>query len=148
MKLKTMISGALVSLILLISPAFSQINLDWDVLSSGGTDASSAVYQLDATIGQTATVFTSGGPVQNAQGYWNGIGGCCITPIRGDLNLDGTDANILDLTFAVDRIFRGGPPPVCGIEGDANSDGAVCNILDLTFLVDRIFRGGPLPGAC
>ena len=72
---------------------------------------------------------------------------CCLN-IRGDLNNDGANANILDLTFAVDRIFRGGPLPVCVREGDVNSDGASTNILDLTFLVDRIFRGGPAPGPC
>jgi hypothetical protein len=75
------------------------------------------------------------------------INTCCVSP-RGDLNGDGTDANILDLTYAVDRIFRGGPPAACPEESDVNSDGAPTNILDLTFLVDRIFRGGPPPGAC
>jgi len=68
--------------------------------------------------------------------------------IRGDINGDGTDANILDLTYAVDRIFRGGPAAVCPIEGDINADGTSTNILDLTFMVDRIFRGGPPPGSC
>ena len=72
---------------------------------------------------------------------------CCVG-LRGDLNGDGTDANILDLTFAVDRIFRGGPPAACPAEGDVNADGTTTNILDLTFLVDRIFRGGPAPASC
>jgi choice-of-anchor B domain-containing protein len=72
---------------------------------------------------------------------------CCVG-IRGDLNNDGTDVNVLDLTFCVDRIFRGGPPAVCPQEGDVNSDGTPTNVLDLTFIVDRIFRGGPLPGPC
>ena len=72
---------------------------------------------------------------------------CCIGT-RGDLNGDGDDANILDLTFAVDRIFRGGGPSACPEEGDVNGDGNPHNILDLTFLVDRIFRGGPPPGPC
>ena len=72
---------------------------------------------------------------------------CCVGN-RGDLNGDGDDANILDLTFAVDRIFRGGPASLCLEEGDANGDSDSTNILDLTFLVDRIFRGGPAPGPC
>jgi hypothetical protein len=72
---------------------------------------------------------------------------CCIG-IRGDINDDGIDANILDLTYLVDRIFRGGPIPSCLIESDLNSDGTPANILDLTYLVDRIFRGGPTPGPC
>jgi len=72
----------------------------------------------------------------------------CCRGIRGDVNYDGADANILDLTFTVDRVFRGGPPAPCPGEGDVNGDGTPTNILDLTFLVDRIFRGGPLPGPC
>lgn len=73
--------------------------------------------------------------------------GCC-QELLGDLNGDGIDINILDLTFVVDKIFRGGPSPACELEGDVNSDYTSCNIPDLTFIVDRIFRGGPSPGVC
>ena len=73
---------------------------------------------------------------------------CCLG-LRGDIDGDGDDANILDLTFIVDFIFRGSNNPGgCPDESDLNSDGASGNILDLTFLVDRIFRGGPAPGPC
>ncbi len=61
----------------------------------------------------------------------------------GDVNCDGGVANILDLTYYVDFIFRGGPAPDI-VGGDVNANGAR-NILDLTYLVDRIFRGGPPP---
>ncbi|MCH8028166.1 MAG: FG-GAP repeat protein [candidate division Zixibacteria bacterium] len=67
---------------------------------------------------------------------------------RGDVNGDGNDANILDLTSLVDFIFRGGTESTCIDEADINSDGTPSNILDLTFLVDFIFRGGPAPGPC
>ncbi len=73
--------------------------------------------------------------------------GCCIN-LRGDPNGDLAESNILDLTFAVDRIFRGGPAAACPMEGDPNGDGASLNILDLTHFVDRIFRGGPPPVPC
>jgi hypothetical protein len=66
------------------------------------------------------------------------------TYVCGDVNGDGTSGNILDLTFLVDRIFRGGPPPNPPISGSVNCDSEV-NILDLTYMVDRIFRGGPAP---
>lgn len=73
----------------------------------------------------------------------------CCDGIRGDYNGDGEDANILDLTFVVDYIFRGsGISGYCPTESDINSDGASSNILDLTFLVDWIFRAGPAPGPC
>ena len=73
---------------------------------------------------------------------------CCIGQ-RGDINNDGKDANILDLTYLIDRIFRGGPDIYCPEEGNFDQDveGNV-NIIDLTFLVDVIFRGGPAPPDC
>ena len=74
--------------------------------------------------------------------------GCCFGS-RGDINGDGVDHNILDLTFIIDYIFRGsGDPGDCFEEADFNSDGAGPNILDLTFAVDRIFRGGAAAGSC
>ena len=72
----------------------------------------------------------------------------CCNGNRGDLNGDGNDANILDLTFLVDYIFRGGPAATCAEEADVNGDDTPSNILDLTFLVDFIFRGGPATGPC
>ncbi len=67
---------------------------------------------------------------------------CCVGQ-RGDFDSDGSNANILDLTFIVDYIFRGsGSSGKCDLESDINSDGNISNILDLTYLVDFIFRGG------
>ncbi len=77
------------------------------------------------------------------------LGDCCCRGIRGDVNLDGIDANILDLTHLVDFIFRGsGDPGGCPNESDVNGDGNPANILDLTYLVDFIFRGGSIPPGC
>ena len=63
---------------------------------------------------------------------------------KGDSNFDGS-LSILDLTYMVDFIFRGGPAPIpVRVSGDWSCDG-LTNILDLTQIVDRIFRGGTLP---
>ena len=64
----------------------------------------------------------------------------------GDINGDGNPTNVLDLTYAVDFIFRGGPLPDYIPAADLDGSGEF-NILDLTFIVDFIFRGGPAP-AC
>ncbi len=74
--------------------------------------------------------------------------GCCQGN-RGDMNGDNSSSSdILDLTYIVDLIFRGGSDISCAEEGDINGDGTAGNILDLTFVVDVIFRGGPQPGPC
>jgi len=72
---------------------------------------------------------------------------CCIG-LRGDFNDDGDNATVLDLTYLVDDIFRGGPASACPEEADINNDGQISTVLDLTFLVDLIFRGGAVPDSC
>lgn len=108
-----------------------------DVNADGVVDSTDLQIVID-NLGQWGDDFTP---------YSTCAVSCCVGN-RGDLNGDGDDANILDLTFAVDRIFRGGPPPPCPEEGDYNADGSSTNILDLTALVDRIFRGGQPPEPC
>ncbi len=73
--------------------------------------------------------------------------GCCHN-LRGDLNTDGNDADIIDLTFIINYIYRGGPLPTCAGEGDVNADGSPTDVVDLTYLVDYIYRGGPPPYSC
>jgi len=78
-----------------------------------------------------------------------GIGdACCCVGSRGDINGDSNIANVIDLTYLIDNIFRGGPGSGCPSEADLNDDGNVASILDLTYLIDFIFRGGQLPPNC
>ena len=65
-----------------------------------------------------------------------------LSYICGDANGDGTPGDILDLTFMVDRIFRGGPGSDPPQASDFNCDGFYGNIVDLTIIVDFVFRGG------
>ncbi len=114
---------------------------------SGSTTATIRIHQGGSVPFSWVDLFEPPAFIQSLDLAFVITGSCCVG-IRGDVNNDGADANILDLTFLVDRIFRGGPQAVCLDEADVNSDGAPSNILDLTFLVDRIFRGGPAPGGC
>ncbi len=63
--------------------------------------------------------------------------------VCGDADGSGS-VNILDVTFLIALIFRGGPEPVPNIAGDANGNGEI-NISDITFLIALIFSGGPEP---
>lgn len=73
---------------------------------------------------------------------------CCCIGNRGDINGDGEDATVLDLTYLIDRIFRGGAIINCPVEADLNFDLDSATILDLTYLIDFIFRGGFPIGVC
>lgn len=66
---------------------------------------------------------------------------CCVGT-RGDVNGDGNDLNIVDLTCLTDHLFGAGCDLACPDEADANGDGEVANIVDLTFVVDWLF-GNP-----
>lgn len=128
----------------------SQTSIKWKVISGGGSKSSAAGLVLNATVGQTSTTYSTANAIALQAGFWQrqaSSGSCCIG-IRGDLNSDGTDNGVLDLTFMIDEIFRGGPPAACPEEADLNQDGSPSTVLDLTFLIDTIFRGGPDPGSC
>ncbi len=66
---------------------------------------------------------------------------CCV--VAGDVDNSGS-MNIADVSFMIDRIFNGGPAPVCCGSADLNLDNSL-NIGDVTFLIARIFSGGPAP---
>jgi hypothetical protein len=74
--------------------------------------------------------------------------GCCVNPTSGDINSDGSDADIVDLTSLADFLFGGGPTPLCDAEADVNGDGAVADIVDLTYIAEFLFGGGPAPVDC
>ncbi len=91
-------------------------------------------------------------PLQEDSDF-DGIGDSCevysgCVGLRG--NIDGylNDAcNVADLTYYVNFVFKGGPPPPSLIEADVNNDGEI-NVTDLVYLVNYIFKGGPAPAPC
>jgi len=119
----------------------SEIGLGTIGISSFGEDYFGELYICDLA-GSVYKIVPDNVPSQC------GLTPCC-EGIRGDLNSDSADSNILDLNFLVNYIFRGsGDPGVCPEESDVDGDGNPANILDLNFMVNRIFRGGPDPQAC
>jgi hypothetical protein len=63
--------------------------------------------------------------------------------MAGDANGDKT-INILDITYLINYVYRGGPPPEPLASGDPNCNSAI-NILDITFLINYLYKGGPAP---
>lgn len=64
--------------------------------------------------------------------------------VCGDVDGNGVGPVIADLTYMVDYLFRGGPPPPVMEAANVDGDNGV-NIADLTYMVDFLFRGGPAP---
>jgi PKD repeat protein len=52
--------------------------------------------------------------------------------------------NLLDITFLINYLYKGGPAPVPLLAGDPNGDFSV-NILDVTCLINFLYKGGPAP---
>ena len=71
---------------------------------------------------------------------------CCVGE-RGDVNSDGVNANLSDLTYLVNYLFLGGPAPSCLAEANINGDPAGrINLTDVTVLVNHAFiTFAPLP---
>ena len=61
----------------------------------------------------------------------------------GDINDDG-NINILDVSFLVNYLYRGGPIPDPIERADVNDSGSP-NILDIMYLVRYLYKGGPAP---
>ena len=111
-----------------------------------------------ATIDNSTGIFRYTGQTSDTGLYWVynviSLGNCSDTMgffiyhfedyTCGDLNHDGTPGHILDLTWLVDFIFRGGPTPAPNEAGNMDCEAGV-NILDLVYIVDFIFRGGDSP---
>lgn len=63
--------------------------------------------------------------------------------VAGDANGD-KNINILDATFIINYLYKGGAAPIPPEAANANCDGAT-NILDVTFLINYLYKLGPAP---
>nr|MBN2277649.1 hypothetical protein [candidate division Zixibacteria bacterium] len=61
----------------------------------------------------------------------------------GDVNCSNS-VNILDATYMINYLYRGGPAPCVADLMDVNCD-TKRNILDATYLINYLYRGGPSP---
>lgn len=63
--------------------------------------------------------------------------------VAGDADGSST-VNILDVTFVINYLYKGGPAPAPAEAGDANGNSTV-NLLDVTYLINHLYKGGPPP---
>ena len=89
--------------------------INWQVISSGGTEGASTNFALKGTLGQTTVGFGESPSFKLSHGFWQEFGGatCCNTDgMRGDADGNGS-VNVNDPTYLTNWIFFGGldPPP-------------------------------------
>ncbi len=122
--------------------------INWEVISLGGTDGSSASYQLGGTVTQTAVGSGNSDSYQLLQGFWQEFGEAFVC---GDVNNDGV-INIGDVVYLLNYLFRQPwPPPVPHMcVGDVNNDDVV-DIGDIVYLLNYLYRQPwppPDPNCC
>ena len=118
--------------------------INWQVISNGGTEGTSANYGLKGTIGQTAVGI--GGSTNHGcnHGFWQIFitGGPCQGKC-GDANNDSA-VNVSDAVHIINYVFIGGDPPEPYQAGDTNCDAAV-NVSDAVWIINYVFIGGYNP---
>jgi hypothetical protein len=63
--------------------------------------------------------------------------------ICGDANGD-SKTNLLDVSFIINSLYRGGPKPDPIRSADVNHDGKM-NLLDISYIINFMYRHGPAP---
>jgi hypothetical protein len=67
--------------------------------------------------------------------------GC--SSICGDIDGDNS-ITLLDITYLINYLYKGGPAPYTMENADVNNSGSV-NILDILYLIKYLYKGGPPP---
>ena len=121
-------------------------DLDFNSIIIDKTIATSSYQPAEAlSISDTTTFYWRIRPTGETEfGAMNAFNLVPSGPGCGDFDGLAGPINVLDLTYLVDYMFRGGAVPPDMNLADLTNDGNI-GILDLTFMVDFIFRGGPPP---
>ena len=124
-------------------------DIDWQVISNGGTDGTSASYGLQGTVSQTSTGSGGSSSYGINHGFWQ-IFSSTAQPCQGkcgDANFD-DKVNVSDAVYVINYVFSSGTPPLPVLAcGDSNTDGKV-NVSDAVHLINFVFSGGSAPGDC
>ena len=109
--------------------------------------AGPAEYDFNLVIGSPC--IDAGHPAviyKDPDGSRNDIGAIPLVPppyICGDADRSGA-INVLDVTYLVRYLYKGGPGPIPIVAGDADGSGAI-NLLDVTCLIRFLYNNGTGP---
>jgi hypothetical protein len=124
--------------------------INWQVLSSGGTKGISTNYILNGTVSQTAVDEGLSTNYIIRHGFWQDFGEEIIVCDCEPGEADGIPPiNILDIVYLINYKYKGGPIPTpyefCN--GDPNCDCDV-NILDIVYVINYKYKSGSAPCTC
>jgi hypothetical protein len=123
--------------------------INWQVISNGGTEGTSTNYIMKGTVSQTAIGEGTSTSYKLNHGFWQtfAAGGGPCQGRCGNAN-DDSGVNVSDAVYVINYVFIGGDPPLpvkaCG---NANSDSGV-NVSDAVYIINYVFIGGDPPGDC
>lgn len=137
--------------------------LNWSVMSSGGTIASSPNANLEGTLGQLLVGDMENHPqpwistdsvdtvcAVDANGFWHNFDDTCCVGLTGNVDCDPLDqTDISDLSALIDYLYISFGPLCC--KGEANIDGDIncgIDISDLSALIDYLYISFTPPAAC
>ncbi len=83
-------------------------------------------------------IFESYNSIDGAMIYFEG---CLNKKICGDVDGDGQDPNVADLSYLIDYLWKGGPEPPNMWSANVDGNNGV-NVADLSYFVDYLFKGG------
>ena len=131
--------------------------INWEVISSGGTDGNSASYYLQGTVGQTAVGKGSSDSYYLSQGFWQVFPeGCCgiyTEGISGNANCseDGK-LTLSDISRMIDFLYISKADLCCYAAGNTNGswDDGECKITlsDISKLIDVLYISKQPPADC
>jgi hypothetical protein len=114
--------------------------INWQVISAGGTEASSANFGLLGTVAQSAVGLSESPGFALCHGYWICVAGAGPDYVCGDADANGV-VNVSDIVWMINFVFGDGPEPSPLQAGDVDCNGSV-NVSDVVFLINFVFGTG------